>query len=159
MWTEFLRDISLILASWTAIYGIDSWRREYRGKRKMELAEEALCLFYEARDSIRSIRSPLGYGGEGESRKVSGQETPEQKRARDNAFVVFERYRRRQELFNKLYAMRYRFMTNFGKHAADPFDIVNKVINDIFISARMLSEMWSKNFEYWDAERAEKHIE
>jgi hypothetical protein len=159
MWTEILRDISLILASWTAIYGIDAWRREYRGKRKMELAEEALCLFYETRDAIRSIRSPFGYGGEGENRKVSGEETPEQKKARDEAFVVFERYQRHQELFSKLYAMRYRFMANFGKHAAEPFDMIKKVINEIFISARMLSEMWSKNFEHWSEERTEKHIE
>jgi len=125
----------------------------------MELAEESLCLFYETRDAIRSIRSPLGYGGEGESRKASGPETLEQKKARDQAFVVFERYQRHQELFNKLYAIRYRFIANFGMHDAEPFDIINKIINDIFISARMLSEMWPKNSEYWDEERTKKHSE
>jgi hypothetical protein len=32
-------------------------------------------------------------------------------------------------------------------------------LNEIFVSARMLSEMWSKNFEYWSEERTGKHIE
>ena len=59
--SEFLKDISVIVASCTAIYGIGSWRREYRGKKMADLAEEALCLFYEARDAIQHIRNMVGF--------------------------------------------------------------------------------------------------
>ena len=44
-------------AAGVAIYGIRSWRREFRGKRQIELAEDVLALFYEARDAITAIRS------------------------------------------------------------------------------------------------------
>jgi len=47
-----LKELSLLIGIWVAIYGIDSWRREHKGKRQLELAEETLALFYEARDVI-----------------------------------------------------------------------------------------------------------
>jgi hypothetical protein len=78
--TEFLKNISLIVASCTAIYGIGSWRREYRGKRQAELAEETLSLFYEARDAIKHIRHPFSYAGEGSTREESEKETEEEKK-------------------------------------------------------------------------------
>jgi hypothetical protein len=44
----FIRDISILIGIWVAIYSIDSWRREFQGKRQIELAEETLAMFYEA---------------------------------------------------------------------------------------------------------------
>ena len=73
-WTKLIKNISIIIASWTAVYGIDQWRREYRGKRQAELAEEVLSLFYEAQDAVRHIRNPFGFGGEGASRKLENKE-------------------------------------------------------------------------------------
>lgn len=43
-WLEVLTQISILVA----IYGINAWRREYVGKRQLELAEDSLALFYEA---------------------------------------------------------------------------------------------------------------
>ena len=141
-----LESISVIFASlivsFTVIFGVNAWRREYIGKRKLELAEEVLALFYEARDAIRYIRNPSGYVGEGSTRNAAPNESPEEKQISDNAYVVFERYNKRQDLFNKLYSMRYRYMAQFGKDSAKPFDDLNKIVNDIFISARMLSHYW-----------------
>ena len=37
---QILRDLILIVGTCIAVYGIDSWRREHRGKRQLELAEE-----------------------------------------------------------------------------------------------------------------------
>ena len=74
-WSGLLRDISLIIVSWSAIYGIDSWRREYRGKRQIELAEDTLALFYQAQDIINWIRYPLSSADEGKSREVIDEET------------------------------------------------------------------------------------
>jgi hypothetical protein len=89
-YSEFLKDLSIIVASCTAIYGIGSWRREYVGKKRAELAEEALCHFYEARDAIQHIRNPFSRGGEGSTRKADENETPEQKEAFDRAYVLPE---------------------------------------------------------------------
>ena len=65
---DIVESIAVILASLFAIHGINSWRREMKEKRKYEVAEEVLALFYEARDKISLIRMPaIMRGGEEES--------------------------------------------------------------------------------------------
>ncbi len=142
--TNILESVSLIFAAWTVIIGVNAWQREYIGKRKLELAEEVLALFYEARDAVRYIRNPFGYAGEGSARNAAPNESPEEKQINDRANVVFERYNKRQALFNKLYSMRYRYMARFSKDSAKPFDELNKIVNDIFTSAHMLSYYWKE---------------
>ena len=63
-WLDGLQQVSLLVGIWVAIYGIDSWRREHTGKRQIELAEDALALFYEAADAIQNIRHPASFGHE-----------------------------------------------------------------------------------------------
>jgi hypothetical protein len=143
-YSELIKNISLTLASLTAVYGIDQWRREHRGKRQAELAEDTLTLFYEAQDAIHHIRNIFSFGGEGSSRKPGENETPEEKDAYDKAYVVFERFNTHIELFNKIHATRYRFMAQFGVEAAQPFDDLRKIVNEIQISARRLGQLWAK---------------
>ena len=163
--TNILESISIIIAAWAVIIGVNAWRREYIGKRKLELAEEVLALFYEARDVISFIRSPFGFSGEGSTRNASPNETPEEKQINDRAYVVFERYNKRQDLFNKLYSMRYRYMArfikDFGKDSAKPFEDLRKIVNEIFLSARMLSYYWEQQGRrMWkDDEEFQRHLE
>jgi hypothetical protein len=65
---DIIKSISIIIASTVAIYGINSWRRETKWKRKYELAEETLSLFYEVQDVISIIRSPFSRNEEGKKR-------------------------------------------------------------------------------------------
>lgn len=146
-------------AAGVAIYGIKSWRKEFKGKRKIELAEDALALFYEAKNAIIAIRSPLGYGHEGTTRKQGEKETPEQKEARDKAFVVVERFKEREQVFNKLLSLRYRFMAQLGHDTEKPFEEIRSIINRIFIAARWLADLWSKDISHYTPERQEKHFE
>jgi hypothetical protein len=89
---QIIQAVSLTVAAWTAVYGINAWRREFVGKKRIDLAEEVLARFYEASDVIRIIRSPLGYVGEGSTRQAGENESPEAKQILDRAYVVFERY-------------------------------------------------------------------
>jgi hypothetical protein len=156
--TNVLESISIIIAACVVIFGINAWRREYVGKRKLELAEEVLALFYEARDAIGYIRNPFGYVGEGGTRKADQNESSEEKQINDKAYVVFERYNKRQNLFNKLYSMRYRYIAQFGKDTAKPFDELNKIVNDIFTSARMLPHYWKQQGHHqWKNESEFQH--
>lgn len=152
--TEFLKDISLIVASCTAIYGIGSWRREYKGKRQAELAEEVLSLFYEAHDAIKHIRNPFSPAGEGTSRKQSENESAEEKKAYDQAYVVFERYNANIELFNRLHTLRYRFMTQFGPDSAEPFIELRKILNEIFAAAQTLAGLWARQRTHFKSEQS-----
>jgi hypothetical protein len=125
-------------AACVVIYGINSWRREFKGKRDIELAEEVLELFYRAQDAIRAIRSPLGYASEGQ--KVIERLKTEKKESEISHWmaVLTERYECREEVFQKLHALRYRFIARFGKDKAKPFDDIKQSISKIFISAKML---------------------
>jgi hypothetical protein len=157
MVSELLRDISIIVASCTAVYGINAWRREYRGRRQIELAEQTLALFYEAVDAIRAIRHPLTFGPEYGEEKRGPSESEAQFKARQQANVVFTRYQRHQELFNRIHSMRYQFMAQFGSESARPFDELRGVVNKIFTAARMLATLWAHDRhhtdEQWEKER------
>ena len=158
-YSELIKNISLIFASWTAIYGIGQWRREHKGKRQAELAEDTLTLFYEAQDAIHHIRNPFSFGGEGSSRKPGANETAEEKEAYDKAYVVFERINTHLELFNKIHAIRYRFMAQFGVNAVQPFDELRKIINKIQISARHLGQLWARrNIRFRTQQQEDDHI-
>ena len=154
-WPEVLKQISIIIAIWVAIYGIDSWRREHTGKRRIELVEDALALFYEASDAIRHIRGPMSYDFETKEVEKIERESEKAYQARKKASVVIVRYNQHQELFNKLYAMRYRFMAQIGKEEAMRFDELRVITNEIILSGRMLAHLWAKDYfrtdEQWNA--------
>ena len=156
-WIELLKQVSILIAAWVAIYGIDSWRREHTGKRQIELAEDTLALFYEASDAIKHIRHCFSLSSETEGIERGGKETDSEYQARKNASVVFKRYNDHQELFNKLHAMRYRFMAQIGKEKAKPFDDLRSIVNEITLSARILARLWArdqfKTDEQWEQHR------
>lgn len=154
---ELITNISAILALWLAIYGIDSWRREYLGRKRTDTAEEALALIYEAADVIELIRHPVTFDSEyGEIERGEG-ESEAQWQARRNANIVFVRHKKHQELFNKLYAMRYRLMAQFGADKAEPLTEIRTIVNEVLAAARALSRLWPReNFrteKEWESHR------
>ena len=155
-WLEILKLISIIVAIWVAIYGIDAWRREHVGKRQLELAEDTLALFYEASDAIKHMRHPISHSPETEEIERGETESDANYQARKNASVVFYRYNQYQKLFNKIHESRYRFMAQIGKTEAVPFDDLRYIINEIAISARMLARLWARDYFRTD-EQWEKH--
>jgi hypothetical protein len=153
---SFIRELSLLIGIWVAIYGIDSWRREHKGKRDVELAEDVLALFYEARDSIRYMRHPFSPIGECADIEKLPNETDAQWQARKDASVVFKRYKDRKDLFNKIYAMRYRFMAQIGISQAQPFEDLNQIVHEILIAAQMLASLWPRD-HFRTEEQYERH--
>ena len=141
--SEFLESISVILACWALIAGIDAWKREFIGKRQIELAEKILEKFFEVNDAIAFIRNPFAYSGEGSSRKRTDHERPEESELLNRAYIVFERYEKRKDVFQEFFTLKYRFMASFGREAGNVMDRTNKTVNSVFVSARVLGE------HYW----------
>ncbi|ATC62783.1 hypothetical protein CMV30_01705 [Nibricoccus aquaticus] len=129
---DIIQSVSIILTCITIVLGIDAWRREFIGKRKIELAEDVLTRFYEARDAIERIRSPFSYSSEGAQRKRRDGETKEESEILDSAHVVFVRYEKEQQLFNGIHALRYQVMARIGIEASKPFEELRKVVGDFF---------------------------
>jgi len=147
--------LAAVIIAVAAIYGISAWKREFRGKCQIELAEGVLALFYEVRDAIAGMRNPFGFEGESSTRKVQPNETEAQKRARDRASVMFKRYNDREKIFSRLYSLRYRFMAQFGKEKVEPFDRIHKVVIELFSAAHTLTDLWALRTEHYPEERQE----
>ena len=129
---EMLASISVIVATW---FGLSTWRKETLGRRRMELAEDALAIFQEARDAIAYIRCSISWESEGQTRKPLVGEKPEETAALNQAYVTVERYLRSADLFAKLVSMRHRFVAHFGKSAGTPFETLRDVLATIRTSA------------------------
>jgi len=112
------------------------------GGKKLDLAEEVYRRFLNVRDLIGEIRSPIGYEGEGLTRKRGERETPFESEILDRAFVAVERYNNRKEEFNALDALRHRFTFYFGEDAAEPFNDLAAIMRDIFSASRTLRRSW-----------------
>ena len=137
---DILKSISIIVASTVAIYGVNSWRRETKWKRKYELAEEVLALFYQAKDVISIMRSPFGHSEEGKTRKRAGNESEEITEALDRAYTTIERYENNKEPFAKLRALKYRSISVFGNEIEKPFNDLFKLCNRIMQAALILGK-------------------
>lgn len=146
-WTQVLEAIAVAIAALSFAFGVNAWRREFVGKRQIELAEEILTGFYEARDAIKTIRSPWSHSDEGSSRKRGESESREETELLNRAFIVHERFEKKQEVFNRLKTLRYRCMAHFGTHAGDLFIEMDKVVKEIFVASYMLGT------HYWQAQR------
>lgn len=160
---ELIKHLLTIATLIVAIYGIHFWKKEYVGKKRIDMAEETLALFYEASDAIKDIRSPMGWSSETENTKCRENESEEQFKARKQASVKYERYKEHQELFHRLYSMRYRFMAQVGKEEAKPFTDLRKIVNKILHSAHMLTRLWSlrrnpEDRKHWESVEKQEAI-
>lgn len=153
---QIAQSVSVILASLFAIYGFDAWRREHIGKRRIELAEETLALFYQAKDAIESIRNSFGFEGEGTTRVPGLNEKPEHKAALDQAYVLIERYNRHSELFSRIHSLRYRVMAQLGVEAAQPFEALNRIVNELILSSHRMARLNTQRERFNETEESEE---
>jgi hypothetical protein len=133
-----IQAISVVIASLSVAFAANAWRREFLGKRRIELAEDVLTLFYRARHEIRQIRSTMVEKKEGATRERQENESPEMSQALDKVHIYMERIEARNEIFDKLRSLRYRCMARYGREVEKPFDDLNQILCEILHSAHML---------------------
>ena len=72
--TAIVQAVGVIFACWAIVSGVDAWKREFVGKRKIELAEAVLSKFFEVKDAVAFIRNPFSTlrrgGQESQTRSV-----------------------------------------------------------------------------------------
>jgi hypothetical protein len=139
--SNIIQAVSVALASLAIIVGVDAWRREFIGKRKIELAEDVLHAFYEARDAIARIRAPVMTQAEVEEVREEFKDNASSPAA-EQARAVFTRYDKESDVFNRLHAMRYRVMARISNSAAQPFEDLQRIVKDIWWSSRMLQDRY-----------------
>ena len=107
---SLVTSLASLVAAGLAVYGVNSWRREHVGRRKIEFAESTLECFYAASAAIRDIRHGASQGGEGASRLRQEGESDVETKLRNKAYVPLERLKAYQETFDCLRSMQYRAM-------------------------------------------------
>lgn len=155
---EFIKDLSVVIGLWVVFYNVAAWHIEHRGRKNIDLAEETLALFYEAKDALEWIRHPIGFSDESSSLVKGERESEEDFKARKRVNFVFVRYNQNKELFNKLHSLRYRFMAQIGKPQAKPFDELDRLLRKIIGSARMLAILWPEN-NFANEDEKKRHLE
>jgi len=135
---EFLSALAVIIAALSFVFGVTAWSREFRGKRRIDLAENVLAMFYEAQEVITEIRCPASFGGEGTSRPRVDDETEEERKIRDRSYIPFERYKKYEALFSRLRATKFSFMAMFGTEWATSFNELAMTVNEVLHAAREL---------------------
>ncbi len=127
-----------MFAAGQGIRSLNAWHSETVGKRKMELAEQALADFYEAREIIEGARTSVSFGDEGSSRQKGDWETEEDTRTLNAYYVPAERLAKASEFFAQLMSRRYRFLALFGQGAVKPYDELFSIRREILLAVRML---------------------
>jgi hypothetical protein len=131
--------VAVIAACWAIIAGVGAWKREFIGKRRIELAEQVLGKFFEVKDAVAFIRNPWSSTDAGKTRERGPAETESEAKLLDRGYVVVERYQAKESVFAEFNTLKYRCMAAFGADSEKVFVDTNKVVNSIFISARMLA--------------------
>lgn len=152
--------VSIFAACWAIISGVGAWKREFIGKRKIELAEATLSTYFEIKDAIAFLRSPFANSTEGNTRKRSPHETEPEQQLLDRGYIIFERYEKKKEIFIQFKTLKYKFMAVFGPETEDIFTSTNQIINSIFTSANMLStHYWQRQGRVqMEADEFQKHL-
>ena len=153
--------VAVISACWAIISGVGAWKREFIGKRQIELAEQVLAKFFEVRDAISFIRNPFSSTEEGKSRHKSEREQPHESELLDRGYIVVERYEKKEKVFAEFNTLKYKFMAAFGAETEEIFAETNKALHSIFSSARLLAT------HYWlrqgrvqmEADEFQKHLD
>jgi hypothetical protein len=110
-------------------------------KRRQDLAEELLAGFYQARDVIRAVRSPMSFEGEGAGRPRRDHESEAQTRSRDNYFAPLARLKNHSEFISGLMSKHYRAQALFGTEIGAAFKALHEVVVAVQVSAGMLIDM------------------
>lgn len=137
--TDIGQAVAVIAACWAIISGVGAWKREFIGKRKIELAEEVLATYFEVKDAIAYMRNPFSNGEEGKTRQRGANERQEESALLDRGYIVFERYNAKKDIFTKFSTLKYRFMASFGSETESIFKDTSTLLNRIFVSAQMLA--------------------
>ena len=136
--------LAIVSACWAIISGVGAWKREFIGKRKIELAEETLSAFFEIKDAIAFIRNPWSSGNEGTTRQRATYETEPETQLLNRGYIVFERYESKKDVFVRFNTLKYKFMAVFGTDTENIFKETNQSLNSIFISSNMLATHYWK---------------
>jgi hypothetical protein len=164
MWTTALaiappliQAISVAVTAVFAILSLNAWKRQMIGKRRIEVAEEALLAVYKAKSAMGFIRNSMSFGGEGAGRPRGNSETEAIAQAKDTYFVQLKRIQDTSGDFAELEKMRLLCQVHFGRRPK-PFDAIPKARHTVAVSSRLLVDLAGETGEQAFRERLKADV-
>ncbi|MXY38636.1 MAG: hypothetical protein F4160_10450 [Rhodospirillaceae bacterium] len=142
---DFLQTIAVVAAAVVAFVGIRSWRRELLGRRRSEIAEQAIVVASSVKDAFNYVRSPAGYKGEGQSRNREEDEKERMSERLDQDFVPIERLNKFTDEFAQLRSTMLLCKAHFEEGVTEPFDELFRIRSEIIRAARFRMMISSSN--------------
>lgn len=121
----------------TLFIGLVGWRIQLIGKRRTELAEEALLAFANAVDALASIRSPISFAGEHEALRKEIGEPADKKLPGEDYRIILWRLEKRNERFAELRRLQLLCRYHFGEAAHDAFEQLHRARHRVWVAAHM----------------------
>ncbi len=134
-WLTALLSFAGVLS--TLFLGLIGWRIQLIGKRRTEIAEEALLAFAHAVDAVTAIRSLATWSHEQEAvRKKAGMSADERMRG-EVYLVTLWRIGEHREKFAALRKLQLLCRYHFGEDASRPFDDLHGQVHRVALAANM----------------------
>jgi hypothetical protein len=130
--------VAIVVTAGFAVLGLQAWRRQLIGKRKVEIAEQTLLLVYKIRNAIAFARLPVHGPKEGLSRPREVVDDEDFRRLRDSYFVPVERLRSYDDDFAQLERQRLLCEVYFGHELRRPLIELAQVRGRLLSAARQL---------------------
>ena len=119
-----------------ALYGLNTWKREYKFKRNSELLEEALVLFYQAEHAFSYLRNGFIFSNElKEFAFPTELEEGYSKEKYKYTYSIRKRFDEKQHIFDKLYSIELRFRARFGKESTKQFGSIKEKVKELLLAA------------------------
>ena len=133
---------SAVLLVASSFIGLAIWRFQLIGKRRFDVAEDALVAFSLAKDAFDYVRSIGRYSGEGQTREPTKGETDSQTRHHlDRCSVPIERLSSVSDLFSTLPKIQLLSQYHFGQDAYDAFQALFDAKNKVIVAAHTLARL------------------
>ncbi|MDR3558289.1 MAG: hypothetical protein P4L61_02030 [Candidatus Pacebacteria bacterium] len=139
-----------------AYRGLEKWRHETIGRKRIELAEDVLADFYEAVDVIQFVRVGFSYFRDNESRPGRDQEPENVQNHRDQYYATERRLKDQAAFFAKFQSRRYRVIAVFGTEASKLYEEVIGIHNLLFTALIALTSMSPLQMSIQGKERRDK---
>lgn len=125
-----------ICTTFFAWKALTKWREETIGKRRLELAEDVLSIFYHVREIIQDARSPFV----GANEMVREEGVPDEV-IRSGYYAPVRRLRQSFDKIADFRTKRHRFAAVFGVDATAPWNEVETILRDIGTASDMLLQL------------------
>ncbi|HEY4135783.1 MAG TPA: hypothetical protein VGO34_11270 [Alphaproteobacteria bacterium] len=141
---RLLGDI-IVDITFTAVIGIfvslTWWRVQLIGKRRFEVAEEALTTFAKAHDAMIYVRSSGGYASEASTRPRAEGESPEEARVRDLYFIPIKRLRDVSADLAAVITVQGRCRYHLGRETAELMGVLLGARNEVLAAVGTLQQI------------------